>query len=97
VVDRVAQAVEELLQRCRVVGVEGGGAPRVDVERRLLEPLGIPAGEDNVGALTAGASGGLEPDSGAAADEDDGLAQQFRLAGGDVRLSPPTHGSEAAP
>jgi hypothetical protein len=67
-VDRVGQAVEEPLQRCRVGGVEGGGAPRVDVERCLPQPLGIPAGEDDVGALTAGASGGLEPDAGAAAD-----------------------------
>ena len=74
-VDRVGQALEELLQRCRVVGVEGGRAPRVDVERRLLEPLGIPAGEDDVGALAAGAAGGFEPDAGTAADEHDGLAE----------------------
>jgi hypothetical protein len=81
VVDRVGQPVEELLERCRVGGVEGGGAPRVDVARRSLEPLAIPAGKDDLGALTAGAAGSFEPDSGAAADEDDGLAEQFRLAG----------------
>ena len=72
--------VEEPLQRGRVVGVEGGGAPRVDVARGLLEALGIAAGEDDVGALGAGAPGGLEPDAGAAADQDDGLAEQFRFA-----------------
>ena len=80
-VDRVGQAVEEPLQGCRVVGVEGGGAPRVDFERRSLEALGIPAGEDDVGALTARAAGGLEADSGAPADEYDGLAEQSRLTG----------------
>ena len=75
-VDRGRQPVEEPLQRRRIGGVEGGGAPRADVARRLLEPLGIAAGEDDVGALAAGASGGLEPDAGAAADQDDGLAEQ---------------------
>ena len=44
------------------------------------QPLGIAAGEDDVGALGPGASGGLEPDAGAAADHDDGLAEQFRFA-----------------
>jgi hypothetical protein len=82
VVDRVGKPVEEPLQRCRVGGVEGGGAPRVDIAGCSLEPLGIAAGEDDVGALTAGAAGGLEPDSGAAADEDDGLAEQLPLAPG---------------
>ena len=77
--------VEEPLQRCRVGGVEGGGAPRADVARRLLEALGIAAGEDDVGALGAGAPGGLEPDAGAAADQDDGLPEQFRLASACVR------------
>ena len=79
VVDRTREPVEEALQRSRVVGVEGRGAPRVDVARRALEALGIAAGEDDVGALAAGASGGLQPDAGAAADDDDGLAEQLRF------------------
>ena len=69
-----------MLQRCRVGGVEGRGALRVDVARCLLEALGIAAREDDVGALAAGAAGGLQADAGAAADQDDGLAEQFRLA-----------------
>jgi hypothetical protein len=36
-----------------------------------LEPLGIPAGGDDIGAFTAGTSAGLEADSGAAANHDD--------------------------
>ena len=53
-----------------------------------VEALGIAAGEDDLGALGACAPGGLEPDAGAAADDDDGLAEQFRLAelGGRPRL-----------
>jgi hypothetical protein len=80
VVDRGRQPVEEPLQRRRVGGIERRGAARVDVARRLLEALGIAAGKDDVGALAAGASGGLEPDAGAAADEGDGLAEQLGLA-----------------
>ena len=87
VVDRVRQLVEESLQRGRIGGVEGGGAPRADVARRPLEALGIAAGEDDVGALAAGAPGGLEADPGAAADQDDGLAEQFRVALGHDRLA----------
>ena len=80
-VDRTGQAVEESFQRRRISRVERGGTPRADVERCTLEPLGITAGEDDVGALRAGASGSLEADSGAAADHDNGLPDQFRLAG----------------
>ena len=50
--------------------------------RCLLEPLGISADEDDLGALGARAPGGLEADAGAAADQDDGLAEQLRLARG---------------
>ena len=44
------------------------------------QPLGVAAGEDDLGALGAGAPGRLEPDAGAAADHDDGLAEQLRFA-----------------
>jgi hypothetical protein len=42
--------------------------------------VGIAADEDDVGALAAGASSGFQPDTGAAADNDDGLAEQLPLA-----------------
>jgi hypothetical protein len=51
-VDLAGKPGEELLQRSRVGGVERGGAPRVDVERGPLQPLGIATGEDDVSALT---------------------------------------------
>jgi hypothetical protein len=46
--------VEEPLQCCGVVGVEGGAGPRTDVERCLLEQLWIAAGEDDVSTVTVG-------------------------------------------
>src|SRR5262249_10544867 len=67
----------------RIVGVEGRGALRAKLERRLLEAFGVAPSEDNAGALGAGSPGGFQPDAGAAADDDDGLAEQFRFALGD--------------
>jgi hypothetical protein len=80
VVDRVRQVLEEPLQRLEIVGVEGRGALSIDVERRTLEALGIPGREDDVSPLGACASRCFEPDSGASADEDDRLPEEFRFA-----------------
>src|SRR4029453_17535548 len=82
VVDRIGQPVEELLYRCRVEGVEGGGAARADVPRCLLETLGISADQDDLGALLTRSASSLEADPRAAADQDDGLADQLRLRRG---------------
>ena len=80
VVDRARQLVEESLQRRRVVRVEGGGAAGRRRRARPVEPIGIAAGEHDVGAFGAGPAGGFQPDSGAAADEDDGLSRAGRFA-----------------
>jgi hypothetical protein len=74
VVDRCWQVLKEPLRGSRVGGVEGCGALRADLQRRLLEPVGIAAGEDYIGALSPGAPGCLEPDARAAADQDDSLS-----------------------
>ena len=83
VVDRVRQVLEEPLQRGGIGGVEGGGA---HARRRscaaLLEALGIAAGEDDVGPLSAGASGCFKTDPGASADQDDGLARAVPVRAG---------------
>src|SRR5260370_42500265 len=84
-VDRRWQAAEEPLQGSRVLGVEGRGTLRAEFQRRLLEPVGIAAGEDDIGTLSPGASSCLEPDARAAADDDDGLSGQFRSALGGNR------------
>jgi hypothetical protein len=59
--------------------VEGGAASRADIVRRPRKPLRVPRREDDLGALTASGPGRLEPDPGAGADHDDGLAEQLRL------------------
>jgi hypothetical protein len=80
VVDRGWKTLEERLEGGRIVGVEGRGALRGDLARCLFEAFGIAPGEDEAGALGAGSPGGFQPDAGAAADDDDGLAEQFRFA-----------------
>jgi hypothetical protein len=80
VVDRGWKILEEQLEGGRIVGVEGRGALRVELERCLLEAFGIAPGEDEAGALGAGSPGGFQPDACAAADDNDGLAEQFGFA-----------------
>ena len=79
VVDRGGQLVEEPLDLRCVVGVEGGAAVRLDVAGGSLEPLRVAPGEDDVGALASGEPCRVQPEAGAAADHDDGLAEQSRL------------------
>jgi hypothetical protein len=81
VIDRARQLREELVEAGGIGSVEGGGAPSVDLGGGTFEMVGITADEDDVGALAAGASSGFQPDTGAAADNDDGLAEQLPLAG----------------
>ena len=59
---------------------------RPDLVRRRAEAVGVAGGEDDVGALGPGAAGRLEPDAGAAADHDDGLAGQRSSA---ALMTPP--------
>ena len=51
-----------------------------ELTRHLLEALGSPRGQDDVGPLAACSPGRFQSDAGAPADHDDGLAEQFRLA-----------------
>jgi hypothetical protein len=84
VVDRPRQVAEEPGERGRVGGVERGGVARADVGRGLLQAVGVPARDDDAGALLAGLAGGFHSDAGAAADHEDGLPGQPRFAGHDV-------------
>ena len=81
-VDRRWQILEESLQRGGIVGVERGGALSAELERSLLQALGIAGREDDVGALGPRTSRGLQADPGASADHDDDLPDQFWRAGG---------------
>jgi hypothetical protein len=80
VIDRWGQVLEEAFQGGGVVGVEGGGACGAEFLGRLLEPFGVTASEDDVGPFGLSAPGRLESDAGTAADQHDGLPEQFRLA-----------------
>ena len=80
VVDRAGRPWKNRSSGSRIRGVEGGGAQRLEFARGALEALGIPAGEDQPGPLGACSPGRFEPDAGAAADHDDGLPEEFRLA-----------------
>src|SRR5262249_57840877 len=70
----------ERRQGGRIVAVEGRGGRPVEMEGCLLEALRIAPGKDDAGALGAGSPGGLQPDAAAAADHNDGLAEQYRIA-----------------
>ena len=76
----VGRSSKNDLQRSRFAGVEGRAALSADRLRRLGEALGIAPGEDDAGALGAGAPRGFQADAGAAADDDDSLAEQLRFA-----------------
>src|SRR5262249_52832079 len=93
VIDRGWEILEERSQGGRIVGVEGRGALRVELERCLLEAFWIAPGEDDAGPLGAGAPGGFQPGAGAAADDDDGLAEQFRFAPGGYSSGCGGHGT----
>src|SRR5262249_5375987 len=81
-VNRSGQVREEPLRGGRVRGVECRGALRAYLGRRLPEPSGIAAGEDDIRAFGPGAPGRLEADARAAADQHDGLPGQFPFAEG---------------
>src|SRR5215475_6258328 len=79
-IDRPWLVVEESSQRGRVIGVERRDAFGTDVHRSVLEPVGIAAGEDDMGAFGVSASSRLETNARAATDQDDSLSGEFRFA-----------------
>ena len=62
----------------RIVGIEGRGALGAELTRRLFEAFVIASGEDDAGALGTGTPSGFKTYARAAANDDDGLAEQFR-------------------
>ena len=79
VVDRPGQLVEEPPEPAEVGGVEGGDAGP-ELEADAVQAIRVARRDDHVRPLLARAPGSLEPDAGAAADHDDGLAGELRLA-----------------
>ena len=74
------ELTEEAFEGGRVVGVDRRRARRADLTGRLLQPLGISARQHDIGPLSARKPRRLEADAGAAADHDDGLTNQLRVA-----------------
>ena len=77
-VNRARQILKERLQGSRIVGIEGRGALGAELARGLFEVFAIAPGEDDAGALSAGAPSGFKAYTSAAANDDDGLVEQFR-------------------
>ena len=80
VVDRGRQVPEEPLEGRRIRGVEGRSAERAELARGALQALGSRPVRITLAPSARASSGRFEPDAGAAADHDDGLPEQFRLA-----------------
>ena len=78
VIDRSGTSPKPL-EGCRIGGVEGRGAQRVDLAGHLAQALGVPSREDQLGSLGACATCRLSPDAGAAANHDHSLAEQVRF------------------
>ena len=96
VVDRPLQVREEPVQGGRVGDVEGRRVARADLGRGLLQVFGVPAGQDDLGALLAGPAGRFQAHAGAAADHDDRLTGQFWCMRHDATLlSEPPRGAAA--
>ena len=77
-VNRARQILKERLQGSRIVGIEGRGALGAEFARSLFEVFAIAPGEDDAGALSAGAPSGFKAYTSAAANDNDGLVEQFR-------------------
>src|SRR5258708_3649144 len=74
VVDRCWQVLEESFPGSRVLGVEGHTTLPAQFQRRFPDPVGMAAGEDDIGTLNPGASSGPETDACAAAHHAAGLS-----------------------
>ena len=82
-----ASSSKNSLERPRSVASKAAVLCAPTLGRGALQALAVAAGEDDVGALGAGAPGGLEPDAGAAADHDDGLPAAAPLGARSSRRS----------
>jgi hypothetical protein len=75
-VDRDWQLVEEPLKPVEIGGVEGGNTG-AQLEAGLVQGVRVARRDDHLGSPLPREAGRLEPDAGAAADHDDGLAEQL--------------------
>lgn len=89
-VDWPGQIPEERLQRGRIVDIEGCDFICVSLTCCHIQAISFACREDDSGTLSASAPGGLQPDAGAAADDDDGLVAYIRFTrNGSVAMTSP--------
>ena len=74
--------------------VEGGDAP-VELETGELHALGVSRRDDHLGALVVGEPGGLEPDAGTTADDQERLTGELLGALHHATLAPIAEASSA--
>src|SRR5271165_7631314 len=86
------QCVEEPLEPVEVGGVEGGDAG-LEFEAGAVQAVRVAGGEDKGGSFGPGEPGGLEPDAGAAPDDEDGLPEQVLPAVHGRTVDRGSHGS----
>jgi hypothetical protein len=79
-VDRGRQVTKESLEWSRIICIEGCHAQSFELVSGALQALGIPAGDDHSGPLSACSSCRLQPNASAAADYNDGLPEEFPFA-----------------
>ena len=79
VVDRAWQVGEEARQPLGVTEIERRDA-RTELEADCVQPVRSASREDQVRSLVPSAARRLQPDSGAAAEHEDGLARELLLA-----------------
>jgi hypothetical protein len=79
VINRGGEVEKKLFQLRRFRGIEGCCAQRIELACGTLQALGIAAGEDYLCAFRPCPPGGLEPNTRASADHDNGLIQEFRF------------------
>ena len=76
VIDGGRELLEETIDRSGIGSVEGGGAQRAQLACGALQRLGIASSENQLGAFGARLPGCFKADAGAAADDNDGLAEK---------------------
>jgi hypothetical protein len=73
------EVTEEPVESDRIGGVESGSTQGINLTGSVLEALGIPAREDNLGPFRSCTACRFESDASATADHDNGLPKELRF------------------
>ena len=76
------EVTEEPIESNRIRGVEGRGTQGINLTGSVLEALGIPAREDDLGPFGTCSTCRFESDSSATADHNSGVPKKLRFTVG---------------